>query len=136
MAKRVDLTPFLGNNKKHSASAAVGTVKVSAIKEAGVESGDTVVLTKVPANAVITGVTLVVKEAATGTSVSLNVNGATVAFSLATAGVTNAASFAPTLTKDVVEITGVATLGATNVGEGCVVVNFTPLDTFEGMFVG
>ena len=115
MAKRVDLTPFLGNNKKHSASAAVGTVKVSAM---------------------ITGVTLVVKEAATGTSVSLNVNGATVAFSLATAGVTNAASFAPTLTKDVVEITGVATLGATNVGEGCVVVNFTPLDTFEGMFVG
>lgn len=136
MAKRVDFTQFLGNNKKHSASAAVGNVKVSALKDSGVDTGDTVVLTKVPANSIITGVTLVVKEAATGTSVNLTVNGATVAFSLGTAGVSAPTSFTPSLTNDVVEITGVVTLGATNVGEGCVVVNFTPLDTFEGMFVG
>ena len=62
MAKRVDFTKFLGNNKKYSASAAIANVKISALKEAGVETGDTVVLTKIPANSLITGVTLVVKK--------------------------------------------------------------------------
>lgn len=136
MAKKVDFTSFLGNNKKHSVSASVANVKISALKEAGVETGDTVVLTKIPANSLITGVTLVVKEGATGGNVNLNVNGASVAFDLGTVKVTPQATFVPTVTKDIVEVTGVVTIGAANVGEGYAVISFVPLDTFDGMFVG
>lgn len=136
MAKRVDFTKFLGNNKKYSASAAIANVKISALKEAGVETGDTVVLTKIPANSLITGVTLVVKEGATGGNVNLSVNGAAVAFDLGTVKVTPQTTFVPTVTKEVVEVTGVVTMGSANVGEGYAVISFIPLDTFNGMFVG
>ena len=136
MAKKVDFTPFLGNNKKHTVSAAIANVKISALKEAGVETGDTVVLTKIPANSLITGVTLVVKEGATGGNVNLSVNGASVAFDIGTVKVSPQTTFVPTVTKDIVEVTGVVTMGAANVGEGYAVISFVPLDIFDGMFVG
>nr|DAS91420.1 MAG TPA: hypothetical protein [Caudoviricetes sp.] len=136
MAKTVDISQYLGNNKKNIIAAAVGTVKIAALKETGVASGDKIVLTKIPANSLITGVTLVVKEGATGGNVNLDVNGASVAFDMGTAGVTAQASWVPTVTKDLVEVTGDVTMGASKVGEGCVVIHFVELEGYTGTFVG
>ena len=136
MAITVDFTAYLGNNKKNIVSAAVGTVNIAALKDAGVASGDTVVLTKIPANSLITGVTLIVTEGATGGNINLEINGASVAFDLSTAAVSPQASFVPTVTTDVVDVKGVLTMGSSRVGQGYAVIHFVELSGYNGTFVG
>lgn len=137
MAKNIDVSSLLGNNKKAICSAAVGTVTPALFKECGLSTGDTVVLTKLPANVLVTGAYLVVTEPMAGTSLKATINGAAVDLDVSTVCATHQDSVAAFVTSAPVEIKAVLTIGAgLKRGEAHLVIEFTELNGYMGTFLG
>lgn len=137
MAKNIDVSNFLGNNKKAICSAAVGTVTPALFKECGLSTGNTVVLTKLPANVLVTGAYLVVTEPMAGTSLKATINGTAVDLDVSAVCATHQDSVATFVTSAPVEIKAVLTIGAgLKRGEAHLVIEFIELNGYMGTFLG
>lgn len=134
MAKK-DLSKFLGNNKKYNNSAMVATLTPALLKEAGVKSGDQIIIGKLPANVVITGAYLVVTEAMPGFSLAANVNGDSDNLDFTSVCSTLQSAVTVSRTKVITDVYGTITMGTGTTGEAHLVVEFIELQGYNGTFV-
>ena len=128
-----DLSIYQGNNENKKTGAVVCTFTPELIAQAGVATGEKVLIGKLPDNAIIVNSYLVVEEDMTGYSANVEIGRHSVSFDMATKGVTHETCLIQPTTRDV---TATITHSKGKKGKASIVFEYISLDYTDGTFAG